>query len=37
MIPMPIAKTLNIKDKDELEIWMDDSQIIMKKKETSEG
>ena len=30
-IPMDIVRTLEIKEKDVLEIWLDDSQIIMKK------
>ena len=30
-IPMGIVKTLDIKEKDELEIWLNDSQIIMQK------
>lgn len=32
-LPMPIVKTLGIGDKDELEIWMNDSQIIIQKPE----
>jgi len=34
-IPMEIVKTLNLKEKDELEIWLNDSQIIMQKPEGS--
>jgi len=30
-IPMPIIKAINIKEKDVLEIWLNDSQIIMEK------
>jgi len=30
-IPAPIAETLNIKHKDILKIWLNDSQIIMEK------
>ncbi|GAF70987.1 unnamed protein product, partial [marine sediment metagenome] len=32
-LPMPIVKTLGIEEKDELEIWLDDSHIIMQKPE----
>ena len=31
-IPMPIIKELDLKEKDELLIWLDDHQIIMRKK-----
>jgi bifunctional DNA-binding transcriptional regulator/antitoxin component of YhaV-PrlF toxin-antitoxin module len=34
-IPAPIAETLNIKHKDVLKIWLDDSRIIMVKTETN--
>jgi len=34
-IPMEIITTLNIKDKEQLEIWLDDSRIIMVKAETN--
>jgi bifunctional DNA-binding transcriptional regulator/antitoxin component of YhaV-PrlF toxin-antitoxin module len=34
-IPMEIVTTLNIKDKEQLEIWLDDSRIIMVKTETN--
>ena len=30
-LPMPIVKTLKIEDKDKLEIWMNDNQIIIEK------
>ena len=30
-IPMEIIRTLDIKEKEELEIWLNDSQIVMKK------
>jgi len=30
-IPMEIVKALNIKEKDQLVIWLDDSRIIMEK------
>lgn len=33
-IPAPIAQTLNIKHKDVLIIWLDDSKIIMEKAKT---
>jgi len=33
-IPMPVVEALNIKHKDVLEIWLDDSRIIMVKAET---
>ena len=29
-IPMDIVRTLDIQEKDTLEIWLDDSKIIMK-------
>ncbi len=32
-IPMEIIRALNIKETDLLEIWIDDSQIILQKKE----
>jgi len=34
-IPAPIAQALNIKHKDVLEIWLDDSRIIIVKAETN--
>ena len=30
-IPMPIIKALDIKEKEELMIWLNDSQIVMEK------
>ena len=30
-LPMPIVKALGIEEKDELEIWLNDSQIIIEK------
>ena len=33
-LPMEIVRTLNIKDKEQLEIWLDDSRIITKKAKT---
>lgn len=30
-IPMEIIRTLNIKDKEALQIWLNDSKIIMEK------
>jgi len=30
-LPMPIVKTLGIEEKEELEIWMDNSNIIIQK------
>jgi len=30
-IPMDIIRTLDIKEKEELEIWLTDSQIVMEK------
>jgi antitoxin component of MazEF toxin-antitoxin module len=30
-LPMPIVKTLGIEEKDELEIWMGNSNIIIQK------
>jgi len=35
-VPMEIANTLNIKHKDVLEIWLDDSKIVMVKVEKEE-
>jgi bifunctional DNA-binding transcriptional regulator/antitoxin component of YhaV-PrlF toxin-antitoxin module len=32
-IPMPIINALGIKEKDVLEIWLDDAQIIARKRE----
>lgn len=32
---MEIVRTLNIKEKEQLEIWLDDSRIIMKKVKTN--
>ena len=32
-IPMEIVKALNIKEKEQLAIWLNDSQIIMEKLE----
>ena len=32
-IPMDIIRSLEIKEKDELEIWLNDSEIVMKKIE----
>ncbi|MBS7660225.1 AbrB/MazE/SpoVT family DNA-binding domain-containing protein [Candidatus Bathyarchaeota archaeon] len=32
-IPMEIVKALNIKEKDKLVIWLDDSRIIIEKQQ----
>ena len=35
-LPMPICQALGIKDKDTLEIWLDNERIIMQKPKEDE-
>jgi len=36
-LPMPIVEALGIKEKDELEIWLDDHHIVIQKPGKAEG